>query len=94
MEVDASASFEITQVKALQGTTTPPPFAAAAGCRCCVCTCVGVRNQPTTPNSTKTKTKGHSDRVWHLAWSPSGNLLASCSGDKTIRDPPTTSRQQ
>ncbi|ELR20629.1 protein ciao1, putative [Acanthamoeba castellanii str. Neff] len=45
MEVDASASFEITQVKALQG---------------------------------------HSDRVWHLAWSPSGNLLASCSGDKTI----------
>jgi WD40 repeat protein len=28
--------------------------------------------------------EGHSDRVWHLAWSPSGNLLASCSGDKTI----------
>jgi len=28
--------------------------------------------------------QGHSDRVWHLAWSPSGNLLASCSGDKTI----------
>lgn len=54
MEVDASAAFEITQVKAQPHPTQPRP------------------------------TKGHSDRVWHLAWSPSGNLLASCSGDKTI----------
>lgn len=29
--------------------------------------------------------EGHEERVWNLAWSPSGSLLASCSGDKTIR---------
>ncbi|KAI9009220.1 WD40-repeat-containing domain protein [Hyaloraphidium curvatum] len=29
--------------------------------------------------------KGHLDRVWNLAWHPSGRLLASCSGDKTVR---------
>jgi len=28
---------------------------------------------------------GHKDRVWSVAWHPSGNLLASSSGDKTIR---------
>lgn len=28
---------------------------------------------------------GHTDRVWSVAWSPDGNCLASCSGDKTIR---------
>jgi len=29
--------------------------------------------------------EGHSDRVWHLAWSPQGDTLASCSSDKTVR---------
>eukprot|EP00298_Acanthocystis_sp_HF-20_P006265 c16176_g1_i1.p1 GENE.c16176_g1_i1~~c16176_g1_i1.p1 ORF type:complete len:351 (-),score=165.93 c16176_g1_i1:29-1048(-) len=29
--------------------------------------------------------EGHSDVVWSLAWSPSGNHLASSSADKTIR---------
>ncbi|ESO90048.1 hypothetical protein LOTGIDRAFT_233882 [Lottia gigantea] len=28
---------------------------------------------------------GHNEAVWCVAWSPSGSLLASCSGDKTIR---------
>ncbi|KXS16177.1 WD40 repeat-like protein, partial [Gonapodya prolifera JEL478] len=28
---------------------------------------------------------GHTDRVWHCAWSPSGKELATCSGDKTVR---------
>eukprot|EP00946_MAST-07B_sp_MAST-7B-sp1_P002225 g2225.t1 len=28
---------------------------------------------------------GHKDRVWSASWHPSGNLLASASGDKTIR---------
>ncbi|CAL5220729.1 g2787 [Coccomyxa viridis] len=28
---------------------------------------------------------GHTDRAWNLAWSPSGETLASCSGDKTVR---------
>jgi cytosolic iron-sulfur protein assembly protein CIAO1 len=29
--------------------------------------------------------KGHKDRVWQLSWSPDGEILASCSGDKTVK---------
>lgn len=28
---------------------------------------------------------GHTDRAWEVCWSPNGQTLASCSGDKTIR---------
>ncbi|KAI5475144.1 cytosolic iron-sulfur protein assembly protein 1 [Pseudohyphozyma bogoriensis] len=28
---------------------------------------------------------GHTDRVWHLSWSPAAPILASCSTDKSIR---------
>ncbi len=28
---------------------------------------------------------GHEDRVWQVAWSPSGNILASCSGKYQIK---------
>ena len=29
--------------------------------------------------------EGHTDRVWCVAWSPSGKYLATCGGDKQIR---------
>ncbi|KAH8060619.1 hypothetical protein JL722_4730 [Aureococcus anophagefferens] len=28
---------------------------------------------------------GHSERVWHAAWSPDGSLLASCSSDRCVK---------
>ncbi|EJD05550.1 WD40 repeat-like protein [Fomitiporia mediterranea MF3/22] len=32
-----------------------------------------------------TELSGHEDRVWSIAWNPVRPLLASCSGDKTVR---------
>jgi len=29
--------------------------------------------------------EGHDDRVWSVAWNPSKHILASCSGDKSVR---------
>jgi len=32
-----------------------------------------------------TTIEGHEDRVWHCAWSPSGNELATCSADRSTK---------
>ena len=29
--------------------------------------------------------EGHKDRVWHVCWTHTGETLASCGGDKTVR---------
>ena len=28
--------------------------------------------------------KAHTGRIWHLDWSPDGNLLSTCGADKSI----------
>lgn len=46
------------------------------------------------------KLEGHTDRVWSVAWKPTTGVpavLASCSGDKTVRiweESPATGRFQ
>lgn len=29
--------------------------------------------------------RGHEDRVWCADWHPHGDMIASCSGDRTVR---------
>ena len=31
------------------------------------------------------RSSGHEDRVWCADWHPSGDMIASCSGDKSIK---------
>ncbi|CAH8380928.1 unnamed protein product [Eruca vesicaria subsp. sativa] len=31
------------------------------------------------------KLEGHTDRVWNVSWNPVSSILASCSGDNTVR---------
>jgi WD40 repeat protein len=28
---------------------------------------------------------GHTDRAWHVSWHPTLDVLASCSGDRTVK---------
>lgn len=44
-------------------------------------------SKPTLPGALRpiATLPGHTDRAWHLSWSPSRPLLASCSSDREVR---------